>query len=203
MGGYPNIQFVPVDFRGVNPHLRRFLAQMQHVTHASNICVDTFMGNDTLVLWRNRIAEWFLKSCQQDYLCCFDDDAVPVEETLKMLDSAADVVGCHFFAKTGDVGHETDGTFSMAAYKVSRNALEKIEVPRYRFVYNEQHTKSMLCECLWFCQQARKAGFFPVKAGVIAHRMSVAVIPSSDTEDSCKMKFLHQLKDVHLPHAEE
>jgi len=203
MGAYPDIRFVPVDFRGVNIHLRRFLAQMEHVTPASDICADTFMGNDTLVLWRNRIADWFLKSCSEGYLCCFDDDAIPVDETLAMLDSKADVVGCHFFAKTGDVGHGMDGTFSMAAYKVSRNALLKMAVPRYRFVYNEEHTKAMMCECLWFCKQAREAGFHPVKTGVIAHRMSVAAIPSSDTSESCKIKFLHQLGKVLVQNTEE
>lgn len=202
MGAYPNIRFVPVDFRGMNSNLRRFLAQMEHVTRASDICSDTFMGNDTLVLWRNRIADWFVKSCSQDFLCCFDDDAVPVEDTLKMLDSPADVVACQFFAKSGDVGHTTDGTFSMAAHKVSRNALLKMARPWYRFVYNPEHTKAQMCECLWFCQQAREAGFFPIKAGAIAHRMAVAVIPSSDADQSCKMKFLHQLENVQVQHGE-
>jgi len=196
-GHYENIRFVPVDFRGMNYHLREFLTQMEHVTLASNICRMTFKGLDTLVEWRNRIAKWFLTECEEEYLCCFDDDAIPLPDTLKMLDSPADVVGCNFFAKTGHLGHGQDGAFSMAAYKVSRRALGAMEIPLYKFVYNEDHTAAEMCECLWFCQQARKAGFHPVKAGSVAHAITVGLVAGKDV-DSCRMKFLQDIPLVKL-----
>ena len=200
---YSNIRFVPVDFRGLNDHLQHFLGQMEHVTRASVLCRQTFTGLDTLIEWRNRIAKWFLTECEEEYLCCFDDDAIPLPETLKMLDSPADVVGCQFFAKTGDIGHGADGAFSMAAYKVSRRALLKMEIPLYKFVYNDDYTRAEMCECLWFCRQAQKAGFFPIHAGAVAHAMKVAIVPSDNPDDECKMKFLHKIPHVVIGKPDE
>lgn len=196
MRAYPDIRFVPVDYRGVNKHLRHFLGQMENVTRASTICSSTFMGGDSLILWRNNIARWFLEKCEEEYLCCFDDDAIPIDDTLKMLDSPADVVGCQFFAKTGHIGHGVDGAFSMAAYKVSRVALGKMAKPYYRFVYTADHTRMTMCECLWFCQQARAAGFLPIHAGAVGHRMSVGVIPPESVQDDCRMAMLQKIPMV-------
>jgi len=195
---YPNIRFVPVDFRGMTDHLRTFLGQMANVTRASSFCRDTFRGIDTLTAWRNRIAEWFIRDCDQEYLCCFDDDSIPVPSTVDMLRHPADVVGCRFFGKPGTLAHDGDGEFSMCAYKVSKRALVAMGHPRYRFVYNVEHTRAELCECLWFCQQARAAGFHPVKAGIIGHAMTVAVIPPTGQADECSMQFLHKIPMVIL-----
>jgi len=42
MNKYNDVQVVPVDFRGVSQHLRRWLETMPCVKYASDICVHTF-----------------------------------------------------------------------------------------------------------------------------------------------------------------
>ena len=196
MNKHDDIQIVPVDFRGVNRHLRRWLGKMPHVKYASDICTHTFRGIDLLGVWRTLIAEWFLKETDKGWLITFDDDVIPCEATGKLLDCRADVAACHFFARSGFEGHGNDGSVSMAALKVSRRVLERIERPWFKFHFNPHHTKMEMCECEHFCSQARKAGFHPVKAGLVYHAMKVAIIPPASEDDSCRMQFLHELKPI-------
>jgi len=190
---YDDIQIVAVDFRGVMPNLRRWLDEMPNVKYASDICSNSFRGIDLLAVWRNQIAEWFLKNTDKGWLVTFDDDVIPCEATAQLLECRADVAACHFFARSGFEGHGNDGSVSMAALKVARRALERIERPWFKFHFNDKHTKLVMCECEHFCGQARKAGFHPVKAGLVYHAMKVAIIPPSSEDDSCRMQFLHQL----------
>ena len=187
---YDDIQIVPVDFRGVGYHLRAWLETMPNVKYASNICVKTFGGLDLLAVWRNLIAEWFLEKCDKPWLLMLDDDNIPLDSMSELLACKADVSACHFFSRTGGEGHDVDGVLSMASLKVSRRALLEIARPWFKFEFNPNHTKMTGCECSWFCKQARAAGFHPVKVGVIAHVMKVALIPPKEPGGSCQMKFL-------------
>ena len=186
-----NIMVVPVDFRGIGRHMRRWLAHMPHVTYASDICFSTFGGQDLLAVWRNKIAEWFLEKTDKEFLLMLDDDNIPLDSITELLESKADVAACHFFSREGGEGHDADGTVSMASLRVSRRALEQIPRPWFKFEFNEYHTEMTSCECAWFCKQAKLAGFHPIKIGEIAHVMKVALLPGEDGQ--CRMKFLQDL----------
>ena len=194
MRNYADIQVVPVDFRGVNRHLRAWLETMPCVKYASDICNHTFGGLDLLALWRNRIAEWFLEKSDKAWLLMVDDDIIPMDSMAELLERKADVAACHFFSRGGGEGHDTDGIVSMASLKVSRRALEQIKRPWFKFEFNVKHTVLVGCECSWFCKQAREAGFHPVKIGLIAHAMKVALIPPENPGGSCQMKFLPEIE---------
>ena len=199
MTKYSDIQVVPVDFRGVGRHMRAWLRTMPHVRYASEICFNTFHGLDLLAVWRNLIAEWFLRETDRPWLLMMDDDNIPLDSMTELLDCKADVAACHFFSRGGGEGHDTDGVLSMASLKVSRRALERIARPWFKFEFNENHTELTGCECNWFCRQARAAGFHPVKVGLLAHVMKVALIPPEENGGSCRMKFL---QDIPLAMAE-
>ena len=194
MSNHDDILVVPIDFRGVNRHLRVWLETMPCVKYASDICVHTFGGLDLLALWRNRIAEWFLEKTDKPWLLMLDDDIIPMESMRKLLDCEADVAACHFFSRGGGEGHDADGIVSMASLKVSRRALQRIKQPWFKFTFNDNHTKLAGCECAWFCKQAKAAGFHPLKVGLIAHAMKVALIPPEKPNGECQMRFLHQIE---------
>lgn len=190
------IMVVPVDFRGVNRHLRRWLDSMPCVKYASDICDHTFGGLDLLAVWRNCIAQWFLEETDKPWLLMLDDDIIPQESMTELLDSQADVAACHFFARGGGEGHEDDGIVSMASLKVSRRALERIKRPWFRFEFNVNQTRLIGCECNWFCKQAQAAGFHPVKVGLVAHIIPVALIPPEKPGGSCRMKFPRDIRPL-------
>jgi hypothetical protein len=190
---YDNIMVVPIDFNGVGRHMRHWLDTMPNVRYASDICFSSFAGQDLLAIWRNKIAEWFIEKTDKEFLLMVDDDNIPMESIYELLDSPADVSGCHFFSRTGKEGHSKEGVLSLASLKVSRRALERIERPWFKFEFNENHTEMIGCECNWFCRQARAAGIFPIKIGVIAHVMKVALIPSDKADGKCLMKFLQDI----------
>jgi len=196
---YDDIMVVPVDFHGVGRHLRAWLSTMPNVKYASDIRPTTFGGLDLLAVWRNCIAEWFLRKCDKPWLLMMDDDNIPLDSMSELLDCEADVSACHFFSRAGGEGHDSDGVLSMASLKVSRRALERIERPWFKFEFNANHTKLTRCECSWFCKQARAAGFHPVKVGVLAHVMKVALIPPEEPGKACQMKFLQDIPLVTDP----
>lgn len=193
MSKYDDIMVVPVDFRGVGRHMRAWLRTMPNVRYASDICHNSFGGLDLLAVWRNCIAEWFLKMTDKTWLLMLDDDNIPMDSMPDLLNCEADVAACHFFSRAGGEGHDTDGILSMASLKVSRVALKRIARPWFKFEFNDNHTKLTGCECNWFCKQARAVGFYPVKVGVIAHVMKVALVPPKDPGGSCQMKFLQDI----------
>jgi len=194
MKQYNDIQVVVFDFRGVHRHLRAWLDTMPHVKRASDICPDDKNSLYLLAMRRNIVAQWFLEKSDLPWLLMVNDNVIPLPEISGLLDTQADVAGAHFFSRAGHEGHTGDGIAATACMKLSRTALERIPRPWFKHKYNADQTKRLECECIWFCHQAVKAGFHPLKAGLVAHRIEVALIPPEKPNGECRMKFLHQIE---------
>jgi len=52
--------------------------------------------------------------------------------------------------------------------------------PWFRFVVDDRCLSKKMCECLWFADRARNAGFTPQRLGRVGHRMRVVVLPADD-----------------------
>ena len=191
---HDDIQVVVFDFRGIRRHLRLWLDSMAHVKYASDICPDDKGAMYLLAMRRNIAAEWFLKETDLPWLLMVNDNIIPLPAASELLDSKADVAGAHFFSRAGREGHTGKGVAATACMKISRRALERIPRPWFQHEYNADHTKRIQCECNWFCHQAIKAGFYPLKVGMVAHLIEVALIPPKTKDGECRMKFLHQIE---------
>ena len=187
------IQVVVIDFRGVRRHLRSWLDTMPHVKMASDICSEDKGAMYLIAMRRNIIAKWFLEKTNLPWLMMLNDNVIPLESINELIACDADVAGAHFFSRHGCEGHDVDGTVSTACIKISRQALKRTATPWFKHAYNADHTHRLQCECAWFCDQARAAGFYPVKVGLIAHVIEVALIPPKETGGSCQMKFLQDM----------
>jgi len=187
------IQVVVFDFRGVRRHLRSWLDTMPHVKRASDICPEDKGAMYLLAMRRNIVAKWFLEKSSLPWLLMINDNVIPLESVDELLACEADVAGAHFFSRRGGEGHDVDGSVATACVKISRRAFERIPPPYFRYEYNDDHTERLQCECGWFCKQAIAAGFYPVKAGVVAHMIEVALIPPTESGGQCKMKFLQDI----------
>jgi len=188
-----NIQVVVFDFRGVRRHLRSWLDTMPHVKMASDICPDDKEAMYLLAMRRNIVAKWFLEKSNLPWLLMVNDNVIPLESIDELIACEADVAGAHFFSRHGGEGHDVDGSVATACIKISRRALERIATPWFKHEYNADHTKRLQCDCAWFCNQAKAAGFNPVKVGLIAHLIEVALIPPKESGGQCQMKFLQDI----------
>lgn len=193
---YEKIQVVVFDFRGVGRHLRSFLDIMPNVKRASDICPDDKGAMYLLPMRRNVVAQWFLEQTDLPWLLMVNDNVIPLPEIKELLDCKADVAGAHFFSRAGHEGHTADGSACTACMKVSRTALERIPRPWFKHEFNADHTERLMCDCGWFCKQAIAVGFHPLKVGLVAHVMEVAIAPPLTEKGECRFMFLHQIKPM-------
>lgn len=131
---------------------------------------------------RNVGANSFLEKSQLDWLCMLDNDSVPCDGLLKIIDWAApdaDVVVPKFYCLTGNskpdqvklelgwkllpgtsIGSgwtEIEGAASHCMF-IRRRVFEKLAKPYFNFVYRDDGTV-LEGEDLTFCAKARAAGF--------------------------------------------
>jgi len=141
-------------------------------------------------VWRNVIVQWFLKETKLPWLVMLDDDMIPVVDTQALLQSPADITGCHVIGRGGSHVHgHNDGHIGAGAMKISRHALETIRKPWFRIVDAQDGLSIAQCECGFFCEKARRFGFHPVKAGRIGHRVPVILLPSENDPTKSVLKF--------------
>ena len=122
---------------------------------------------------RNAIFRRFLAESELPWLWMLDSDCVPVAATDQLLRCQADIAGAHVVGRSGREAHPH--CLSVACLKVSRVAVEKISRPWFRYV-----RRTRTCECSWFFDRAVRAGFRPVKMGVVGHRFPVTVFPGPE-----------------------
>ena len=190
MSNFPNIQVVVFDHKGVSPITRQWLRQFKHVEYSTVICGQGCEAKDYILVNRNLAAQWFLEKTDCEHLVMWDEDIRPDIDTTLMLESPADIVSAHVFGTPGWLVHDHPGRVAISACKISRKALQAIERPWFKLIYNGQHTRLVKCECDWFAERARLAGFYPVKAGRVVHEVMVLAVPPDD--DSTAFKFLFE-----------
>jgi len=118
---------------------------------------------------RNAMVRAFLSEPAPDWLVMLDRDIVPVPESAPFFSSPADITSAEIVTRAGRASHPH--TISAAALKIARRALEAIRPPWFGW------PREGGCECAWFYGRAYRAGFRPVRAGVVGHRFPVTVLP--------------------------
>lgn len=197
-----DVQIIVFDTRPINPWLSRWLTRFKNVRMASTASPDAFGGRDFLAMKRNRAIWWFLKKTKLPWLLMVDDDIVPLDgledcpATWPLVESKADVTSAHFVNKAGREAHHTEGNLSLAAAKLSRRALLRIEPPWSHFEFTADGTKLLCCECDYFAAKARAAGYCPVKAGAVGHLATAVLIPGRNKKEMSRLKLLSQLHDA-------
>jgi hypothetical protein len=175
-----DIQVMVFEGRKVNPALKQWLKRFPH----RKVLAPPTGLRDFLCLWRNHeIAAFLADTVGPPWLLLLDDDMVPVEDTDLLLDCPADLAGAAYWSRPGPDGspggiaHGADGYVGAAALKVSRRALSAVEPPWFWAEPDPAGTKLARCECTYFCDKMRAAGFHPVKAGRIGHILPMVVLP--------------------------
>ena len=166
----PEIQLAILVRLGSRPnrHLRRWARRFDHWR--------TWDGAETpagIPDARNALVRWFLGECDLPWLLMMDQDTVPLAETEPLLRSEAPIAGPRIWGRTGQEAHPHG--LSAACLKVRRRVLEAIEPPWFRYVPRKGQ-----CECQYFVNRARRAGFRPHKVGLVGHRFPVVVLPGAD-----------------------
>jgi len=164
---FDDIQFVVFDGREVFWELRAWLGDRPHVWHAS----ETIGEQYTTPIWqqRNTMLQRFLQSSDRPWLAMLDDDMSPDDDTRPLWESDYPIASAHCADHAGRPVHDEDGQFCCGACKISRAALERIEADPFGPPLPGQ------CECNTFRYAARRASYWPRKAGACAHVMIAAL----------------------------
>lgn len=202
---------VVLDKRGMNPFLANWLTRFRHVHLVSDEAPDDrisdeFESLDLVPMMRCRLFKRFLTETKLPWLVMFDGDVIPLDDvadspaTWPLIRSRKDIASAHFVGRGGGESHGQPGGLAIAAMKISRTALLRIPAPWAAFVFNEDGTKRVMCECDFFAARAKEAGYFPVKAGHVAHVVRAAAVPLTDAQKAagppgavCRIKLLAQL----------
>ena len=185
-----DVQVIVIDKRIPHPDLLLWLEQFKHVRFASKADAGTFDSLDLITCKRNSEIKWFLNETKLPWLLMLDDDIIPLDgladcpDTWPLIESDKDVTSARFVAKAGNEAHGQKGSVAMAAVKISRIALKKMKPPWTHFIFNEDETQKVGCECDYFAAKARDAGFFPAKAGAVGHLGTCVLIPGRDRKST-------------------
>lgn len=202
---------VVLDKRGINPFLVNWLTRFRHVHLVSDEAPDDkisdeFDSLDLVPMMRCRLFKRFLTETRLPWLVMFDGDVIPLDDlaacpaTSPLIRSTKDIASAHFVGRSGREAHGQPGGLAIAAMKISRTALQRIPAPWAAFVFNEDGTKRIMCECDFFAARAKEAGYYPVKAGHVAHVVRAAALPLTEAQKAtsppgsvCRIKLLSQL----------
>lgn len=171
-----DILVIVFEGRRANSELRRWVERFPNyrISQAPRELAD-FIGP-----WRNHEVLDFLAG-GFPWLLMVDDDMVPVPDTEALVHSRADVAGAAAWRQDGTgVAHGDADTISAAALKISRRALLAVTPPWFAVEFDPTGSKIVRCECKFFCDKMRAAGFLPVTVGRIGHLIRMVVIPSAD-----------------------
>ena len=191
------IQIAVFDHKPPNPWLKTYIARFAHAVRVSDILDDEDdRFADFIAIRRNRVAAWFLAETDLAHLLMIDHDHIPGPELDPLIASEADVVGAEYIRGSGNSAHPGDGEAGAGCLRISRVALERIPPPWFAFITNDRGTAIRLCECGYFCNRARAAGYHPVKAGAVDHIIPMAARPIAGDQTKAHVTFI---KDISAP----
>ena len=129
----------------------------------------TIFGPDVIIQRNMTVVDHILKAPPEiTTFLLFDWDNRPIMPSMQpFLDAEADIVGAKY-----PVGnpHTWDNELPhCGSMKVKRSVFEKITPPWFQFVYSPDGTKLEQCECNYFIEKAKAAGFSIMLAGECGH----------------------------------
>ena len=94
-----------------------------------------------------------------------------------ILTERGDILYCGFVGAEGIRGHYGDSDFGAACCRISREVLESIPPPWFRFPTNAAVTVRTSCECAHF--RARAKSRWPIRmVGIVGHLQPMVLVPS-------------------------
>jgi len=180
-----DVQLIIFEGRGANKHLLRWSKSFPHRWRAR----PPTRVRDYVALWRNQQVREFLARTTLGWVWLIDDDMVPVPDTSLLLESESDVACCRCWSRTGTEAHPAEAEVSAACLLVSRHALEAVGPPWFQVVLSADGTGLAKCECTYFAERMRAAGFTPAKLGRVGHIVPLVVLPGQGREDPFLVKF--------------
>ena len=188
MGEHPDILMMVFNGLSVCDPLRAWLENQAHVQVAG----DFGRAFPHMGAWRNHAAQWFLDNSTLERVLFLDHDMVPFAGTEPLLEADVDVASALYVGRGGDRHHQGDGLLSAGCLLVTRYALEHIKRPWFDTPLDPTGCGVTTCECLYFVERAKAAGFYPVRLGVVGHIVPTIVIPGRTAEETCQFRFLHE-----------
>jgi hypothetical protein len=133
---------------------------------------------------RNQTVNRFLAEDRQfDPLLMIDADMAPLPDqpdgqrgSDAILTEPGDILYCGFIGAGGIRGHYGNGDFGAACCRISREVLEAMLPPWFRFPTNAASTVRTSCECTYF--RARAKSRWPIRmVGIVGHLQPMILVP--------------------------
>ncbi len=151
----------------------------------------------SMAVWRNAVVVDFLQS-PYDYLLMLDHDIIPAGDIDVLTSLDAPIVGCKYLNALGHVAHPEDGMLPAGALRVHRSVFEAITPPWFGFDTTPDGGTITMCECGYFCNKAKEAGYYPLSAGIVGHIVQAVVLPVADATDGSHIfQFLAAMEEAH------
>jgi len=179
-----------------NPFLARWLRKREaegHLVRDANWAVP-------LDLCRNKEVARFLALDDTDAILMVDADMVPLPETDEVLWADAPVAWCPYVGQSGRPEHPEPGAVACGFLRISREAVEKIGEPWFKFVLDEKCRMKEMCECAWFSGRIRDLGIAAARLGRVGHLARVVLLPTDDGGACFKPEYL--FSDSAVPYDE-
>lgn len=159
----------------VNSHPKSYINQRTVVWYMKkgmpldNFCVTAHKRS--VVESRNTNAEMLMNGYLDhfDWIIFMDQDNYPTQATEPFLDDVPyDVVGC-CYDTPNEVTWSLPESIHMGCVRVRTSVLKGLELPWFKFEYNEPHTKISKCECGYFRDLLINKGATVTRRGFCGH----------------------------------
>jgi len=187
---------VVFDGKPVNCFLRKWLHQFPHVYMASEISLELDYFSDMITCSRNQACSWFLEQENFNRILMLDHDIVPVRETMEVVKSPAPIVTARYVNKSGVLSHSVKGQGGAGCMAIRKEILKRVEPPWFAMKMDALGIKVKTCECSYFCDKAREAGYFPIKVGRCGHAMKAVLLPDNDDPEKVQFILPRILRDL-------
>jgi len=109
---------------------------------------------------------------EKDWLLMIDHDMVPVVETNLVVASEEPIAFAATVTKAqGGGAHTKDGNFGAAFFKVHKDTLLAMgDAPWFKTTFNETLTRRLKCQCNYFNDKAKQAGYEAKAVGHAGHQ---------------------------------
>jgi len=124
----------------------------------------------------------------KNWLLMIDHDIVPVTESNQLVGTQTPLAFAATVTKAvGGGGHTKDGSFGAAFYKVHKDVLIAMgDAPWFKTTFNETLTQRLKCQCSYFGQKAKEAGYEAKVVGHAGHQQGgqngIILLPSSSSK---------------------